>query len=207
MHSVMTEEKTMQLLKAAMTGNRAAFDGLIHLYRESLTAILRPRIRPQIRDHLNLDDLVHETFARAFESLDRFRGTGPSDFLGWLVGIGKKVVLKAIEQLQRQPRLSLDDEQPASGTSPSRRARRVERLERLEYALRSLSDDHRKVIHLCRLEGLSLAEAADRMGRSSDAIRKLLWRALRELRRTFGDTESLHLGSQSLGNEGSSCEV
>ena len=43
---------------------------------------------------------------------------------------------------------------------------------------------------------------AERMGRSENAVRNLLFRAMKELKKSFGDTESFHLGSGSLGMQG-----
>ena len=46
-------------------------------------------------------------------------------------------------------------------------------------------------------------QAAEEMGRSSEAVKRLLYRALKNLKTAFGDTESLHLPGRSLrGSEG-----
>ena len=69
----------------------------------------------------------------------------------------------------------------------------------MEKALESLSDDHRQVVTLARLEGLKVKEIAKRMDRSPDAVKKLLARALMHLKESFGDTESFHLPDRVLG--------
>jgi RNA polymerase sigma factor (sigma-70 family) len=80
--------------------------------------------------------------------------------------------------------------------------RREERWERLEKSLAALSPDHREVIRLARIEGLEVREIAARMGRTPSAVKNLLLRALKELKRSFGDTESLRLpGGRSLEAE------
>jgi RNA polymerase sigma factor (sigma-70 family) len=71
--------------------------------------------------------------------------------------------------------------------------RRRERSARLEEAIASLTPDHRRVVELCRIEGLAVKEVAERMGRSPNAVSMLLLRALRELKTRFGRTESLTL--------------
>jgi RNA polymerase sigma factor (sigma-70 family) len=80
--------------------------------------------------------------------------------------------------------------------------RREERFERLEKSLQSLSPDHREVILLARIEGLQIAAIAERLGRSKSAVKSLLLRALKELKRSFGDTESFHLPDRSLRRDG-----
>ena len=76
---------------------------------------------------------------------------------------------------------------------------RGERVDRLKAAMHRLSADHREVIHLARIQKLPFKEIATRMNRSPGAVKVLLLRALRELKRSFGETESLHLPDRSLG--------
>lgn len=54
------------------------------------------------------------------------------------------------------------------------------------------------MIRLARIDGLKVAEIARRMGRSPGAIHQLLARAMDELKRRFGDTESLSLPERIL---------
>jgi RNA polymerase sigma-70 factor (ECF subfamily) len=91
---------------------------------------------------------------------------------------------------------------PPSQISAGRALRREERFERLEKALRGLSPDHREVIVLARIEGLQMKEIAERLGRSNSAVKNLLLRALKELKSSFGDTESFHLPDRSLKGKG-----
>ena len=65
--------------------------------------------------------------------------------------------------------------------------RREERFDRLQHALESLPPDYREVIRLSRIEGMKTSEIAELMGRSSAAVKQLLFRALRRLRESFGD--------------------
>ena len=67
--------------------------------------------------------------------------------------------------------------------------------------LKTLSADHREVLLLSRIEGLSIQEVAERMDRSPDAVKKLLSRALNALRAAFGETESLRLPDKRLLRE------
>ena len=67
-------------------------------------------------------------------------------------------------------------------------------LERLEQALESLSEPHREVILLRKFEELSFAEIGERLGRTPDACRMLLARALTELtlKMREGDDRQAH---------------
>ncbi len=195
------------LVDRARRGDRAAFEELSESHRERLAGFIRSRIRPQFRPRLEMDDLVQEVFVRAVESVGRLRARDEDAFFGWLVGIAKNVVIQAVEGLQRAEAFQVVDEEVSAGSgSPSRDLRRGERFDRLEEAIDRLSADHREVVLLTRIEGLALAAVARRMGRSEEATKKLLWRALRELRRQFGDTESLSLPDRSLKPTGEDVE-
>ena len=97
-------------------------------------------------------------------------------------------------------------ELPADDESPGRNLRRQERFDRLSKSVESLSPDYRIVIRLARIEGLKIGEIADRMNRSPSAVRNLLLRAMRELKKSFGETESLSLPDRRLGDEGATSD-
>ena len=59
----------------------------------------------------------------------------------------------------------------------------------MRRALLTLSDDHREVIRLTREEGMPLRDAARQMARSVDATKKLLARALIQLKEAFDGTQ------------------
>ena len=69
----------------------------------------------------------------------------------------------------------------------------------MEKALDSLSPEHREVILLARVEGLEIKQIATRLNKSVSAVKGLLFRALKGLKSSFGDTESLGLPERKLG--------
>jgi RNA polymerase sigma factor (sigma-70 family) len=119
----------------------------------------------------------------------------------WLSGIAENVILNLSKKYPRVPRLRLQRNLSAQGISPSKAIRRDERFRRLEESLKGLSDDHRQVIILARVEGLPIKDIARTMQRSESSVKNLLLRALRNLKEAFGDTESLNLPDRSLGQE------
>lgn len=186
-----------ELVSGAQQGDRRAFDLLVEGFRAPLRAAIRSRIGPTLRHEVDVDDLLQETFLRAFQSIGRFEWRDEGSFQRWLEGIAEHLIWNA-SQKRGRGRLRITEDHPDSDTSPSGHVRRNERFDRLEAALSRLSPDHRTAIQLARIEGLKVKEIAARMDRSPDAVKKLLARALARLRREFGDTESFHLPPRSL---------
>ena len=78
----------------------------------------------------------------------------------------------------------------------------TERFDRLERSLEKLQPDHRRVLVLSRIEGLTVKQIAEQLDRSPRTVKYFLACALRELKRHFGDTESFHLPDRQLGEAG-----
>ena len=145
-----------------------------------------------------VDEILQETFTKAYESIKRLEWKGKDSFFRWLCGTAKHVLLNAADKIRRyEPREDFHGV-PAKAVSPSKTLRREERLDRLQRSLDDLPADYRKVVQLARIEGLKIKEIAKRMNRSPDAIKHVLARALIQLRSNFGDTESLHLPDRGL---------
>jgi RNA polymerase sigma-70 factor, ECF subfamily len=186
------------LVRKAQEGDRAAFDELTSSAAVPLRARIRARLGPGLREVLDPEDVLQETFLRAFRALGAFRWQGEKSFERWLHGIALNCVLNAARECGKRPLLAISREPPAPGPTPSRAERREERFERLEAALARLRPEYGRVVRLARLEGLSIAEIAARMQRTPDSVRNLLFRAMQELRGSFGDTESLGLPDRSM---------
>ena len=188
------EPSKKQIVERAQTGDREALDGLIRQSHDDLDHFVRLRVGAHLREHVQVEDVVQETFARAVGGIEQFQRRNERSFRQWLRGIAEHVILQFAQNQRRKKILYVEQkDRPADAVSPSRVLRRGERLDRFERALASLSPEHRQVILLARIEGLRIKEIAERMTRSPNAVALLLARALAKLRDTFGDTESLHL--------------
>jgi RNA polymerase sigma factor (sigma-70 family) len=196
------EETLRQWIGQAQAGDRDAFDRLFRRYRHQLEAAVRRRLGGYLRQVIDAEDVLQETFLKAFESIGTYRDQGPDSFLHWLRGIAENLLLYWARQHRRIRELPPDRDVAGSGTSPSRKLRREERFERLQEALSRLSPEHREVILMARVEGLPMLEIARRLERSPAAAKQLLWRAIQKLGESFGETESLHLPPRRLMGEG-----
>jgi RNA polymerase sigma-70 factor (ECF subfamily) len=192
------------LVELARQGNRAAFDELISLTRERLIGFIRFQLGNRLRQKVEFEDVLQEVLLCAYQSVGEFQGQDNQAFRRWLEGIARNIVRNLARRRGWKLELEISQELPGSNVSPSRNQRRQERFERLSKAVEGLSPDYRTVIQLSRIEGLKIREIADRMNRSHSAVKNLLLRAMRELKKSFGDTESLSLPQKRLEEEGES---
>ena len=191
----MTESNasTLSLVRRAKSGDRDALCRLFEDCRPRLKAIVSEILGERLKRGDGVDDVLQETFARACEAIANFEWRDEDSFLRWLSVVARNVILEAARR-DRTTRGPLSERDRSSGDlSQSRQLRRQERFDRLQEAINSLSPIHREVILLARIEKLPLKKVASRLGRSHDAVRQLLRRALGELKASFGDTESLGL--------------
>ncbi len=199
-------------------GNQDAFKALMEKYRLRLESMIHLKLGSQLRQRVEVDDVVQEAYLMAFRSIKDFQWQEGCSFFQWLRGITENVLRNLSRYHFRTKKreafrdVSLSEKSPGTGgdsteigslllskeITPSKILRRQERFHRLEGALKSLSRDHRRVIILARVEGLPMKEIARQMNRSVDAASMLLLRALRQLRAYFGSTDSLHLPSFKL---------
>ena len=203
MYAIMPDEsREQQLVEQARNGDHRAFEELFVSLRERLLAAIRSRLSPAARQTIDPEDVLQATFVRALHSTQRFEWQGDGSFRRWLESIATHVTLDAVRHQRRITVLKIDRDVKGSGASPSKAIRRRERLERLERSMETLSPDYRTVLRLSRMDGLSVKEIANQMGRSESAVKNLLLRATKQLKLSFGDTESLNLGDGHFDDTG-----
>lgn len=195
------QQDIQALVDSAQKGNREAFETLVLQTRGRIRALVASRLSAHLVLGVETDDVYQEAILRAFQSIAKCRWQGEDSFLRWMGGIAENVILELGRRRARERKVSLRGDPPARVVSPSREMRRDERFDRLEGSLDKLSPEHREIILLTRIQGLTFEEAAARMGRSPDAVKQLLYRALKQLKSTFGDTESFCLPDRALGGE------
>ncbi len=128
------------------------------------------------------DDLVQETFARAFAARASFRDG--SNARAWLHRILANTACSAWRKATREARLR---ERYAELPAAPSEAPLVERFAgatgaRLTAALAALPEPHRRVLQMAEVEGHSYQEIADRLGVPIGTVMSRLHRARRRLR-------------------------
>jgi len=160
-------DRVPRLVERAKSGDEDAFGELYKMYAPAIFRMARARL-PE-----GAEDVVAETFLRAWSGLPRHRDVG-APFLAWLYGIGRHVVL---DEMRRRGRVEPWEQVPDVVVS----ATTDDRLD-LNAALAHLPDEQRQVIELKFLLGLSNKEVGAALGKSPGAVNAQQWRALRALR-------------------------
>ncbi len=186
------------LVTSAQSGNRESFELLVRTEASRFRGVVASRVNAYLALGIEFDDVYQETLLRSFRSIQRFEWRGEDSLFRWVGKIAENVVLESARRAARERRAPLEEDVPDELVSPSSELRRGERFDRLEESLARLDPDHRQVILLTRVDGLSFSAVARRMGRSPDAVKQLLYRALKQLKSAFGDTESLTLPDRRL---------
>ena len=143
-----------------------------------------------------------DVFITALRDLGNFTYKSEGDFLLWLSKIAENRIRDNLDRLHANKRdihkeVRFDSFRPTTGesfagavgpidlTTPSVIMSKREDMTRLARAIDTLKPEYRKVIVLTKIEGLSCKEIADRMGKSADAVRMLVSRAIAALSGAF----------------------
>ncbi len=161
------------------------------------------RLPARFRRRVSVADVLQETNLAVHEHRADFEAHGPYSFRNWLLRIAERKIGEVIRRHGAAGRRSVGrevtaDARPATGelpggsSTPSQVAIAHELGELARRALTTLPESSREVLRLVREEHLSLAQAAERAGRSYEATKKLYARALarfvREFERLRGET-------------------
>ena len=163
------------LVAEAARGNREAFDELVRRYQSRMFQL----VRILTSGDAEAEDLVQDTFVRAYRAVGQFRGD--STFRTWLHRIAVNVVRS--HAARRNTRADRDDEEaigrvPAHGDLESA----VVRRRMIDQALARLPPDLRLLITLRDVQGLEYREIAVITGLPLGTVESRIFRGRRRLR-------------------------
>lgn len=166
------------LVARARQGDRAALEGLLATVAPS---IHRFGLRMCKNSH-DAEDVLQDTLINVANHIGEFEGR--SSLLSWVFALTRSACARKRRGLKNQPPASDLGmaETPDGGPTPETRVADQELASALSRALNGLSDEHREVILLRDIEGLSAPEAASSLGVSVDALKSRLHRAREALR-------------------------
>ena len=175
------------------------------MFRPYLLCLARQQLDRRLQSKVDLSGVVNQTLFEARQRLADVSGRKEADILRWLRSIlahnmidetrsfrgptrdaGREVSIEAdLEQSSNRLAACLIAEQ----TSPSQRIARNEDLVRLTQAIMCLPEEQRAAVECHHLQGTSLAETAEKLGKSKAAIAGLLYRGLNTLRKALSELE------------------
>lgn len=174
-----------EIVRRVMEGDVLLFELLMRRHNQRIYRA----IRSILRDDSETEDVMQETYVRAYGHLGQFEGR--ARFSTWLTRIAvnesiKRAVLKGrMNPLQHEPSDKEDDvmaEYRCDPATPESNASRSEMTSMLEQAILALPDAYRTVVMLRDIEEMSTAETAEVMSLTESNVKVRLHRAHELLR-------------------------
>lgn len=181
-----------ELVTAAQRGDRDAFKTLFERYHRRALALALGVVRHP-DDAL---DVVQEAFIKAHKHLDKFEGN--ASFYTWLYRIVMNLAIDHLRKHRRvkpveldEARIEADGDDPLLprilGGNPGQALLDKQIRSRIDQALDQLSENHRSVLVMRELEGLSYEDMAQAMSCSKGTIMSRLFHARRNMQKRLLD--------------------
>lgn len=164
-----------------------AFDRLIEQYGDRLYW----HIRRVVVQHEETEDVLQETFARAFTSIDDFRGDNESSLIAWLYRIATNLAINALRKRKRWALASLDSirgdllatfEQESDPSAD-------EIAVRLQKAILALPTKQRLVFNMRYYDELSFEQISAATGQSVSTLKTNYHYAVKKIKEQVGILE------------------
>ena len=189
-HDQRKDEDSLWLAERAAEGDRGAAGELLARYLPDLRAFVRLRAGPALRGRESTSDLVQSACREVLTHLDRFRFPDEKAFRSWLLTTAERKIIDRVDHYAAQkrdhaPPVEVKDEllldRYGRFSSPSRRVAVQDEIERIERAFDLLTEEQREVVTLAYIAGLSRRAIAEQLGKTENAVRIVLHRALARL--------------------------
>jgi RNA polymerase sigma-70 factor (ECF subfamily) len=187
-------DEDFRLVALAQQGDMTAYDALVTRHRGRIYAM----IRNMIHQEADAWDICQDVFIKAWKALPKFEAK--ARFSTWIYRIAHNAVYDWVRKRKIQSAGELNDEiftrekidsgsftTPSGGESPDDTMAMGELRMKIEAALAKLSSDHREVVILKDVQGLSYKEIADAMSCSLGTVMSRLYYARQKLQAMLKD--------------------
>ncbi len=183
-----------ELVQRCVEGDPRAFKVLVERYQRKVFTIAFGILRNQ-DDAL---DVAQDAFVKVHRHLPDFKGN--SSFYTWLYRIVVNLCIDRKRRAARAREVDYDDTLAHHGDrftdgptlasihieGPSKALARKELAEHMERALSKLSEDHREILVLREVDGLSYEELADTLGIAKGTVMSRLFHARKNFQKALG---------------------
>jgi RNA polymerase sigma-70 factor (ECF subfamily) len=173
-----------ELIDRAQRGEVGAY-GL--LYRRYIDLIFR-YVHARVENTRDAEDITETVFLHAFKALKRYKDTG-LPYSSFLYQVARNQLVDFYRRQKEELPLEAAERRLTSVQSLDSHVIMTERLGAIRSALEKLPEDYQEVIRLRLLLELPTSTTAVWMKRSEGAVRVLLYRALKALRKQLGNTD------------------
>ena len=173
---------------AVMLAQAGSEDGFRYLYEMHREKIYRLAYR-YVGSSGDAEDIMQETFVKAFQNITKFRYQQTASFSAWLCRICINSVIGHLRKQKRRridrtiPLHEIDNEPSAKCPSPEKTAQTGQLLSLIQTAVESLSPHQRIAFDLRYSKHLEIAEIAEMMGSSESSVKTHISRSLARLRK------------------------
>jgi RNA polymerase sigma-70 factor (TIGR02952 family) len=166
------------LVRRAQAGDAEAFG---ELYDHYVTLVHRYAYH-RVGDRATAEDVTSETFVRALRRIDSLSFQG-RDVGAWLVTIARNIIRDQVKSSRYRLEVSTADMRDADQATDGPEDAVVQLLtnEQLLSCVQQLGSEQQECIALRFLQGMSVSETAEIMGKKEGAIKALQHRAVRRL--------------------------
>jgi len=187
---ILMKTKENVLIEISKKGDISAFEELIETYQNKVFNIAYS----MLNNYEDANDVAQEVFIRVYKSIKNFKGE--SSFSTWLYRITTNVCLDELRKRKNKNVVSIDEDIPFDdgevtrqivddGPTPDIIAEKKEVREIVNEAIGQLSEEHKTVIILRELQGLSYEEISkiincpqgtvkSRINRARSALKNIL---------------------------------
>ncbi|MED5372346.1 MAG: sigma-70 family RNA polymerase sigma factor [Myxococcota bacterium] len=180
------------VVEAVLAGDSAAYRSLVERYQRRIYAM----VTGMVRDKEDARDLTQEAFIKAFKNLERFRKD--SSFYTWLYRIAMNLAIDHLRKHGKRKHAEFDEQiatrdgegaidERHRSLDPSKELQRKRLGDRIFNALDQLSPDHRQIVVLREVEGLSYKEIGEVLEIPEGTVMSRLFYARRKLQEMLQD--------------------
>lgn len=195
-------DSSLPPISRAVAGDPEALEGLLWAQFDRLAVVIGRKLPIALQGVISIEDILQPTFVEVWKNITTFEGEDEEALFRWMTTVANNKLIDRIRSEQAAKRgagragavggggassvVDLVGQLAGGLSTPSGAVSRKEAEHAITAALEHLKPEHRQAVKLRYLDGLPVAEVAERMHRSEGSVHMLLNRSLKKLRESMG---------------------